>query len=506
MTGISVPRGGGALSGIGETFHPDLHTGTANLSVPIPLPPGRGDLSPRLELAYCSGSGNGPFGLGWSLPVPQVSRRTDRGVPLYDDHLDTFVLSAGEELLRVPLGAAAPPDLPSGASATRYRPATEAAFDRILHVASSSDDYWEVWSRDGLRSRYGTKRPDEADEAWTDHATVRSPEGAVFRWLLSSTQDSLGNVIRYEYTNDGGAQLYLSRVRYADYGDPADSAFAVTVTLAYNTRPDPFSDRRAGFDLRTAWRATRVSVSTVGSGDDPITTVELGYADEDPQVRPAGLVSMLSRVQITGHGATVDDTQVLPPLTFDYGRWQPASRRFLRLPSTLPAGLGPAHEVVDLFGDGLPSVLQLDHSSARYWRNRGEGKFDPPRPLDSAPSGARLGDPGTALVDVDGDGRPELVVTAGGASTVWSLAAPDGRAGFDPRPRRATAAPTVAYTDPQVRMVDVTVTTTRTFCSPESHPESRTATETAVSSQCVRCRTSRPPHSTWPTRGFTRPT
>jgi hypothetical protein len=38
---ISLPRGGGALEGIGETFSPDLFTGTGNLTVPLPLPPGR---------------------------------------------------------------------------------------------------------------------------------------------------------------------------------------------------------------------------------------------------------------------------------------------------------------------------------------------------------------------------------------------------------------------------------------------------------------------------------
>jgi hypothetical protein len=38
---ISLPKGGGALQGIGGTFSPDLHTGTGNFTVPIALPPGR---------------------------------------------------------------------------------------------------------------------------------------------------------------------------------------------------------------------------------------------------------------------------------------------------------------------------------------------------------------------------------------------------------------------------------------------------------------------------------
>lgn len=38
---IALPKGGGALSGIGEKFSPDLFTGTGNFTVPITVPPGR---------------------------------------------------------------------------------------------------------------------------------------------------------------------------------------------------------------------------------------------------------------------------------------------------------------------------------------------------------------------------------------------------------------------------------------------------------------------------------
>ena len=61
---ISLPKGGGAIRGLGETFSPDLHTGTGNFTVPIALPPGRNGFQPQLNLVYSTGNGNGPFGLG----------------------------------------------------------------------------------------------------------------------------------------------------------------------------------------------------------------------------------------------------------------------------------------------------------------------------------------------------------------------------------------------------------------------------------------------------------
>src|SRR6478752_9013442 len=104
---ISLPKGGGALSGIGEKFSPDLFTGTGNFTVPIALPPGRNGFKPQLSLVYSTGNGNGPFGSGWGLSIPGVSRKTSRGVPRYGDEggplaeRDTFLLSGAEDLVPV---------------------------------------------------------------------------------------------------------------------------------------------------------------------------------------------------------------------------------------------------------------------------------------------------------------------------------------------------------------------------------------------------------------------
>src|SRR5436309_10199971 len=103
---ISLPKGGGALHGIGEKFAPDLHTGTGNFTVPIALPPGRNGFQPELNLVYSTGNGNGYFGQGWSLSIPGVSRKTSKGVPRYRDGAplkdrDTFLLSGAEDLVPI---------------------------------------------------------------------------------------------------------------------------------------------------------------------------------------------------------------------------------------------------------------------------------------------------------------------------------------------------------------------------------------------------------------------
>ena len=78
---LSLPKGGGAIQGIGEKFSANPVTGTGAMTVPLAVSPGRGGFGPQLSLSYDSGSGNGPFGFGWSLGLPAITRKTDKIEP-----------------------------------------------------------------------------------------------------------------------------------------------------------------------------------------------------------------------------------------------------------------------------------------------------------------------------------------------------------------------------------------------------------------------------------------
>jgi len=98
---LSLPKGGGAIRGMGEKFGANPVTGTGSFTIPIFTSPGRSGFYPKLSLAYDSGAGNGPFGLGWSLSVPSITRKTDKGLPRYEDaeESDVFILSEAEDLV-----------------------------------------------------------------------------------------------------------------------------------------------------------------------------------------------------------------------------------------------------------------------------------------------------------------------------------------------------------------------------------------------------------------------
>jgi hypothetical protein len=454
---IALPQGGGALHGIGETFSPDLHTGTGNFTIPIALPSGRNGFQPQLNLVYSTGTGNGPFGLGWSLSIPGVSRKTSRGIPRYAGERDTFLLSGAEDLVPV---AGAP-------GVTRYRPRTEGLFARIEHHTGPGTNHWEVRSKDGLLSIYGTPH-----SFLNDLAVIANPENRseIFNWKLTETQDPFGNRIRYDYERDLGDtadhlwdQLYLKRIRYVDYTHPqsSDEQFLVSVTFNYEVRPDPFSEYRPGFEIRTTQRCTRIEIRTHADRERLVRVYHLIYLDQrnvPVEQLPLNGVSLISQVVVEGHDAEAlaprPQTESLPPLEFGYTAFVPKERRYQPFNGSRPMrSLGhPEYELVDLFGNGLPTVLEFNEQ-VRYWRNRGDGQFDLMQTMDMAPAGLRLRDLGVQLLDANGNGRADLMVIDRLRNGYFPLSFEGqwNEQGFV----RYRSAPTVNLDAPDVRLMDL---------------------------------------------------
>lgn len=152
---IQLPKGGGAIRDIGEKFAANPVTGTGSMSVPIASSPGRSGFGPQLSLTYDSGTGNGPFGFGWNLSLPSITRKS---LPQYLDAVDSdvFILSGAEDLVPVLVQDANDKWVPQASSSgrsvdgktyciRRYRPRIEALFARIQRWTSTSDAADVFW-------------------------------------------------------------------------------------------------------------------------------------------------------------------------------------------------------------------------------------------------------------------------------------------------------------------------------------------------------------------------
>lgn len=209
---ISLPKGGGAIRGIGEKFAANPVTGTGSMTVPIATSPGRSGFGPQLALSYDSGAGNGPFGFGWNLSLPTITRKTDKGLPLYRDaeESDVFILSGAEDLVPVLIKSGdkwKPEIIPLRTvdSKTyriqRYRPRIEGLFARIERWTDikTGEIHWRTISKDNITTLYGKDNKSRIfDPADPDPAHPTR----IFSWLICQSYDDKGNVIAYEYKEE----------------------------------------------------------------------------------------------------------------------------------------------------------------------------------------------------------------------------------------------------------------------------------------------------------------
>ncbi len=336
---ITLPKGGGAIRGVGEKFAANPVTGTGSLTVPLATSPGRSGFGPLLSLAYDSGAGNGPFGFGWSLSLPAITRKTDKGLPQYRDaeESDVFILAGAEDLVpflqadgkRFEDDTSAP-----GYTIHRYCPRIEGLFARIERWTrqATGDTHWRSISRDNITTIYGKTLESRISDP-VDHQRV-------FTWLICESYDDKGNAIVYRYAAENdqnidrslvnernrkrSANRYLKRVQYGnrdsrliqpdltsmkwlfevvfDYEEGHYEPLAPDQHLAegeqhqlaraaassaqpWSVRPDPFSSHRAGFEVRTYRRCRRVLMfhlfDELGSEPYLVRSTEFEYADLD---------------------------------------------------------------------------------------------------------------------------------------------------------------------------------------------------------------------------------
>ena len=378
---ISLPKGGGAIRGVGEKFAANPVTGTGSMSVPIATSSGRAGFGPQLALAYDSGSGNGPYGVGWGLSLPAITRKTAKGLPHYHDALesDAFLLSGAEDLVpvlnpdgtRFEGGASVP-----GYVIRRYRPRIEGLFARIERWTSQADPedvFWRSISRNNVLTLYGKDA----------NSRIADPEdpSRVFSWLICETRDDKGNAIQYEYEPEDGvgvdltrahernrgdrndprrtANRYLKRIHYGNRTPMLDDAgrrppflseaqiqnagWMFEVVLDYGEhdadapkpdgvepwafRGDPFSTYRAGFEVRTTRLCQRVLMFHHFDGEEGVGTdclvrsTDFTYSHEqDPTDARNPVYTFLRAVTQTGYkrDSTGYLKSSLPPVEFEY--------------------------------------------------------------------------------------------------------------------------------------------------------------------------------------------
>lgn len=102
-------------------------------------------------------------------------------------------------------------------------------------------------------------------------------------------------------------------------------------------------------------------------------------------------------------------------LAFDNGQSEPSARfedltEVTRLPA-LAQDRAPRHQFMDLVGDGHLDCVVLERPGAGFYERTAREGWEPFAPLELAPN-IDWNDPNLRLIDVDGDGFSDVLITA----------------------------------------------------------------------------------------------
>ncbi|BCL79065.1 SpvB and TcdB_toxin_midC domain-containing protein [Ktedonobacteria bacterium brp13] len=379
---LSLPKGGGALHGIGEKFAANPVTGTGSMTVPIATSPGRSGFGPQISLSYDSGSGNGPFGFGWHLSLPAITRKTDKGLPRYldGDESDAFILSGAEDLVPILVRSgeewqrAAAERTVDGITyrVQQYRPRIDGLFSCIERWTNvhTGEIYWRSITQDNITTLYGKDNhsrifdPADPDPKHPQH---------IFSWLICESYDDKGNAIIYDYKEEDSkgvdlsqahesnrtpssrsANRYLKSIKYGnrtprlvqpdlaqpdwmfevifDYGEHDEQRPQLEDTDAWLCRHDPFSLYRSGFEVRTYRLCQRILMfhhftDEVGVGQNCLVhSMDFTYHNTHNHTEEARkgnpVASFIASITQSGYKRQGDGylKRSLPPLEFEYSQ------------------------------------------------------------------------------------------------------------------------------------------------------------------------------------------
>lgn len=517
---IELPKGGGALKSIDEKFQVNAANGTVSFSVPLPLSKTRRDFAPALSLGYNSGSGNGAFGLGWSLTHASIQRRTDKRLPEYDDASegDVFLLSGAEDMVPVLVDDGAGnwnPDefvAPTGEFVKRYRPRIEGTFARIERITPAGDAafYWKITSKDNVVTIYGR----------STGARIADPSAPdrVFKWLPELSYNDKGDCLEYSYIPEDFQSVpntlheknrlsgvapctnnYLKRVQYGnknpyyanpaqpfnpqapltpayffelvfDYGDHDPDAPTPAVQRPWPCRLDPFSEYKAGFEVRT-YRLCQRALSfhyfkelndNVNPAPCLVRSLDLDYRYfGNPAATPSELRNMevdypiaLRQTGWVKNGPASYDKKSLPPVELTYQElvWNKTVQTVSAANTeNAPVGFTSGYQFVDLWSEGISGILTEQGGSWFYKNNLGEGQFAPAQVVAPKPSFAGLTKGTLQLLDLEADGRKFMIVTEPPIRGAFEIS-DDGE--WQPFASFKNV-PNVALNDPDTKFIDL---------------------------------------------------
>lgn len=380
-------------------------SGALTYTVPIWVVPGTAGMQPKLALNYSSQGGAGVLGFGWSLSGASAisrgpqTRAVDNNIHGVDYSADDRFYMDGQRLVSIGSGT-------YGADSTEYRTEID-SLTKVISYGSvgSGPASFKAWTKAGLIIEFGYTTDSAAE------VVGLANHNEIATWAVNKISDTKGNYMTFTYTEDttNGEQL-LQRINYTGAGSMLPYA---SVVFEYEGRTDTFHGYAAGAKIARTQRLKRIKSYY---GTSVVRTYTLDYT-ERTTVNSRSLLTAIEESDAAG--------EQYPRLNFEYeaptGGWRqpyiPITPLRILSDDLVTEGAGFA----DLDGDGwidfihskknndgLYSNNEVYMNSAAIWLPNAHHARNYALPEGTALSWVGRLDAGTRLIDLDGDGLPDV--------------------------------------------------------------------------------------------------
>jgi RHS repeat-associated protein len=387
-------------------------SGAATYRIPLQVPPGVAGMQPKLELVYSSQSGNGFLGQGWGLSgLSTISRcartQAQDGVRagVNFDANDRFCLD-GQRLVLV--------SGTYGVAGSEYRTELE-SFTKItaLGSAGSGPASFLVKTKSGLTMEFGNTADSRIEAIKAASGTSAWTVGTVRAWAQNKLSDVKGNYLTIAYTEDSATGAYLpSRIDYSGNASSTPAltpGFSVVFVPSSTARVDAITGYQAGATYTSTKRITKIQTY---AGASLVKDYRLDYAAQ-ANAADRSKLSSITECDATGAclpatnvqwGSTGSDSFAATStwLNGQYGSGQGWSYNSLQ-----------PRQLVDVNGDGLPDIVGFADAGVYVALSNGTS-FASPSYWLSGEFGTSQGWTDNnvmprQLVDVNGDNLPDIV-------------------------------------------------------------------------------------------------
>jgi len=288
------------------------------------------------------------------------------------------------------------------------------------------------------------------------HNRNRTENGNITYTNLYLEKVLYGNKTPYKNFNDAypSETDYLFQTAF-DYGE-YDTNAPYNKIKDWDFRPDAFSDYKSGFEIRTTRLCKRVLLfhyfTELPGGSALVRSLNFGY-DKTIEEDFTFLKSITAVGYIKQSDGTYTDKKS-PSTEFEYQKhdWNKDAKTIS--PDALvhaPAGLdAPLYQFSDLFNEGLPGILTEQADGWYYKHNLGDGQFEQAWLVSPKPSFAGLGSQ-LQLADLDADGGKQLVSYGSQPKGYFELSDEDEWQPF----RTFDSLPNIDFGDANTRMLDL---------------------------------------------------